>query len=40
MIGLIFGETDLPKEILKKIKKIKLFLILIIDFKNNILITY
>ena len=23
MIGLIFGETDLPKEILKKIKKIK-----------------
>jgi len=23
MIGLIFGETDFPKEILKKIKKTK-----------------
>ena len=40
MIGLIFGETDFPKEILKKIKKRKVRY-LIIDltksrvFKND-----
>ena len=28
MIGLIFGETDFPKEILKKIKKKKKYLII------------
>ena len=28
MIGLIFGETDFPKEILKKIKKKKNYLII------------
>ena len=34
MIGLIFGETNLPKEILKKIKKIKKKY-LIIDLTKN-----
>ena len=34
MIGLIFGETNFPKEILKKIKKIKKQY-LIIDFTKN-----
>ena len=34
MIGLIFGETDFPKEILKKIKKIKKKY-LIIDLTKN-----
>ena len=33
MIGLIFGETDLPKQILKKIKNKKKYLI--IDLTNN-----
>ena len=36
MIGLIFGETDFPKEILKKIKKIKLkYLIIDLTKKKN-----
>ena len=34
MIGLIFGETNFPKEILKKIKKIKKKY-LIIDLTKN-----
>ncbi|MAJ86178.1 MAG: hypothetical protein CL687_04375 [Candidatus Pelagibacter sp.] len=34
MIGLIFGETEFPKEILKKIKKIKIKY-LIIDLTNK-----
>ena len=34
MIGLIFGETNFPKEILKKIKKIKIKY-LIIDLTKN-----
>ena len=34
MIGLIFGETSFPKEILKKIKKRK-FNYLIIDLTEN-----
>ena len=33
MIGLIFGETDFPKQILKKIKKKKNYLI--IDLTKN-----
>ena len=33
MIGLIFGETDFPKQILKKIKNKKKYLI--IDLTNN-----
>jgi UDP-2,3-diacylglucosamine hydrolase len=33
MIGLIFGETDFPKQILKKIKKVKKYLI--IDLTNT-----
>ena len=33
MIGLIFGETDFPKQILKKIKNRKKYLI--IDFTKN-----
>ena len=33
MIGLIFGETDFPKQILKKIKKKKKYLI--IDLTKN-----
>jgi|TARA_B110000259_G_scaffold176612_1_gene212933 DUF1009 family protein len=35
MIGLIFGETDFPKEILKKIKKIKKKYLIIDLTKNN-----
>ena len=34
MLGLIFGETQFPKEILKKIKKLKLNYF-IIDISNN-----
>ena len=34
MIGLIFGDTDFPKEILKKIKRKKLRY-LIIDLSKN-----
>ena len=34
MIGLIFGDTDFPKEILKKIKRKKLKY-LIIDFSKK-----
>ena len=34
MIGLIFGETDFPKQILKKIRKKKKYLI--IDSNLNI----
>ena len=34
MIGLIFGDTDFPKEILKKIKR-KKFKYLIIDLSKN-----
>ena len=43
MVGLFFGDTDLPKQILKKIKQKKIKY-LIIDlsknkiFKNNILV--
>ena len=37
MIGLIFGETDLPKVILKKIKKIKKKYIIIDLTKKKIL---
>ena len=33
MIGLIFGETDFPKQILKKIKRKKKYLI--IDLTKN-----
>ena len=33
MIGLIFGETDFPKQILKKIKNKKKYLI--IDLSKN-----
>ena len=33
MIGLIFGETDFPKQILKKIKKKKKYII--IDLTKN-----
>ena len=36
MIGLIFGETDLPKEILKKVKKNKIKYLIIDLTKNNI----
>ncbi len=35
MIGLIFGETDFPKQILKKIKKKKKYLIIDLT-KNNV----
>jgi len=35
MIGLVFGETNFPKEILKKIKKIKKKYIIIDLTKNN-----
>ena len=35
MIGLIFGDTDFPKEILKKIKRKKLNYIIIDLSKNN-----
>jgi len=35
MIGLIFGETNFPKEILKKIKKIKKKYVIIDLTKNN-----
>ena len=35
MIGLIFGESSFPKEILKNIKKKKKFLI--IDLTKNLL---
>ena len=34
MIGLLFGDTDVPKQILKKIKKNKIQY-LIIDFSKN-----
>ena len=33
MIGLIFGETDFPKQILKKIKKKEKYLI--VDLTKN-----
>jgi len=33
MIGLIFGETDFPKQILKKIKRKKKYLI--VDLTKN-----
>ena len=36
MIGLIFGETNFPKEILKKIKKIKKKYLIIDLTKNKI----
>ena len=40
MIGLIFGETDFPKQILKKIKKKEKYLIIDLTknktFKKNI----
>ena len=36
MIGLIFGETNFPKEILKKIKKRKVRYIIIDLTKNNV----
>ena len=36
MIGLIFGETDFPKQILKKIKKKEKYLIIDLT-KNKIL---
>ena len=36
MIGLIFGETNFPKKILKKIKKIKIkYLIIDLTKKKN-----
>ena len=36
MIGLIFGETNFPKEILKKIKKLKKkYLIIDLTKKNS-----
>ena len=35
MIGLIFGETDFPKEILKKIKNKKKYLIIDLTEKKN-----
>ena len=35
MIGLIFGETDFPKYILKKIKKKHKYLIIDLTKKNN-----
>ena len=36
MIGLILGDTDFPKEILKKIKKRKIKYLIIDLSKNNI----
>ena len=35
MIGLIFGETDFPKQILKKIKNKKKYLIIDLTKKKN-----
>ena len=36
MIGLIFGDTDFPKEILKKIKRKKLKYLIIDLSKKNV----
>ena len=35
MIGLIFGETDFPKQILKKIKNKKKYIIIDLTRKKN-----
>ncbi len=35
MIGLIFGETDFPKQILKKIKNKKRYLIIDLSKKKD-----
>ena len=35
MIGLIFGETDFPKQILKRIKNKKKFIIIDLTNKKN-----